>query len=218
MGYEEDEYLMLSGIQHFAFCRRQWALIHIEQEWEENVLTVEGNKLHERVDMPSLREKRGDTLFVRALPVHSREMGISGVCDMVEFTIDEQGVPINGAEGLYLPKPIEYKRGKPKKHDADLLQLTAQAICLDEMLGTSIRDAALYYQEIRHRQPVMITDDMKSRVSAIAEEMHHYHQRRHTPRVKTGKHCARCSLKHRCLPEMLEREKVSTYMMRMLDE
>src|SRR5699024_8416596 len=93
-GYNEQDYLMFSGIQHFVFCKRKWALIHVEQEWAENVLTVEGNALHEKADNPFIREKRGDTIFVRALPIHSSSLGISGICDMVEFTRDDNGIPL----------------------------------------------------------------------------------------------------------------------------
>jgi len=217
-GFEEEDYLMLSGIQHFAFCRRQWALIHIEQEWEENVLTIEGSHLHEKVDNPFMREKRGSTLYVRALPIYSRQLGISGICDMVEFKRSEHGVSLDKEEGLYHPKPVEYKRGKPKKHDSDVLQLTAQAMCLEEMLGTTISEAALYYHEIKRREPVIITKEMKQVVETMTKEMHHYYRKRYTPRVKTGKHCLRCSLRNRCMPELLERERVSTYMNRMLAE
>lgn len=217
MGYDEENYLLLSGIQHFAFCRRQWALIHIEQEWEENVLTVEGNNLHEKTDNPFLREKRGDTIYVRALPIHSRELGIVGVCDMVEFIQDENGISLDREEGLFRVTPIEYKRGKPKTHDSDILQLTTQVMCLEEMLGTEIREAFLYYHEIKRRVPVVITDEMKQRVKAMTLEMHRYYEKRYTPRVKTGKHCLRCSLQNICLPELLNREKVSTYMNRMLE-
>lgn len=216
--YNEEEYLLLSGIQHFAFCRRQWALIHIEQEWEENVLTVEGNDLHEKADNPFAREKRGGTIYVRALPVHSREIGISGVCDMVEFIQDQEGISLDREKGLYRVKPIEYKRGKPKKHDADILQLAAQSMCLEEMLGTTIHEAAIYYNEIRRREPVLITEEIKLQVGSMIKEMHHYYQKRYTPRVKTGKHCLRCSMRNICLPESLEKEKVSTYMNRMLEK
>lgn len=217
-GYNEEEYLLLSGIQHFAFCRRQWALIHIEQEWEENVLTVEGNELHEKADNPFVREKRGETIYVRALPVHSRKLGISGVCDMVEFIKCADGIPLDQEDGLYRAKPIEYKRGKPKKHDADILQLVAQSICLEEMLGTTIDEAALYYNEIKRRELVPITDEQKHRVESVIEEMHKYYKKSYTPRVKIGNHCKRCSLQNICLPELLKRERVSTYMNRMLAE
>jgi len=217
-GYNEQDYLMLSGIQHFVFCKRQWALIHVEQEWAENVLTVEGNALHEKADNPFIREKRGDTIFVRALPIHSSSLGISGICDMVEFTRDDNGIPLDKEEGLYRVKPIEYKKGKPKKHDADILQLSAQSLCLEEMLGTVIDEAALYYHEIKRREPVPITNEVRQRTKDMIKEMHHYYNRKHTPRVKTGKHCLRCSLRDICMPEMLEKEKVSTYMNRMLAE
>lgn len=218
MGYNEDQFLLLSGIQHFVFCRRQWALIHIEQEWEENVLTIEGNFLHEKSDNPEIREKRGRTIYVRALPVHSRQLGITGVCDMVEFTQDTKGITLDQEKGYYRVMPIEYKRGRPKKHDADILQLVAQVMCLEEMLSTTINQAALYYHETRRREIISITLDLKARVKEIINEMHLYYQRKHTPRVKTGKHCLQCSLKDICLPELLNREKVSTYMNRMLSE
>lgn len=216
--YNEEDYLMLSGIQHFEFCKRQWALIHIEQEWAENVLTVEGNALHEKADNPYIRERRGDTIFVRALPVHSRVLGISGICDMVEFTQTDEGIPLNREVGLYCVKPIEYKRGRPKKHKADILQLVAQTLCLEEMLSTTINEAALFYHEIKRRETIAITDTLRNKVVKIVKEMHQYYQRKHTPKVRTGRHCMQCSLRHICLPEMLEREKVSTYMNRMLAE
>lgn len=216
--YKEEEYLMLSGIQHFEFCRRQWALIHIEQEWDENIWTIEGHQLHEKVDDASIREKRGSTLYIRALPVHSSRLGINGICDMVEFTRDDNGVSIYGELGLYIPKPIEYKRGKPKRHEADILQLTAQVICLEEMLCVEINEAALFYHEIKRRENIIITDDLRNKVKYISEEMHEYYRKRYTPRVKTGKHCTSCSLRHICLPQLLERETVTTYMNRLLKE
>lgn len=216
--YKETDYLMLSGIQHFEFCRRQWALIHIEQEWDENIWTIEGHHLHEKVDDASIREKRGNTLYIRALPVHSPSLGINGICDMVEFTRDENGVSIYGEEGLYIPKPIEYKRGKPKRHDADILQLTAQVICLEEMLCVEINEAALFYHEVKRRENMIITDELRDKVKCITEEMHEYYRKRSTPRVKTGKHCSSCSLRHICLPQLLERETVTTYMNRLLKE
>ncbi len=135
---------------------------------------------------------------------------------MVEFREDDQGIPLQKEERLYLPKPIEYKRGKPKSHDADLLQLTAQVMCLEEMLGIEIQEASLYYNEVRRREDHVITSDMRQQVISMTEEMHNYYTRRYTPKVKTGKHCANCSLRHICLPELDGRESVTTYMKRML--
>ncbi|MXO79914.1 CRISPR-associated protein Cas4, partial [Paenibacillus sp. OT2-17] len=154
-GYNEEDYLLLSGLQHFNFCRRQWALIHIEQQWEENVRTIEGNHLHRKADQPMIREKRGDKLIVRALPVHSRELGITGICDVVEFICDPLGVPLAGEEGTYLPFPVEYKRGKPKRNDSDHAQLVAQVMCLEEMLVCEISKGYFYYDEIKHRVEVI---------------------------------------------------------------
>ena len=133
MEYTEDDYLMISGIQHFKFCRRQWALIHIEQQWAENEHTAVGKLMHEKVHDPYLREKRKGVIIARALPISSRELGISGECDVVEFHKCEEGVTLYGHRGLYSIYPIEYKKGKSKPTDEDRLQLAAQVLCLEEM-------------------------------------------------------------------------------------
>jgi len=167
---EDDNYLMLSGIQHFQFCKRQWAFIHIEQQWEDNVRTVEGQYLHRNADQPFTREKRGAKLVVRAMPVKSSMLGITGVCDVVEFIRDENGVPISGTEGKYTAYPVEYKRGKPKAEDEDILQLTAQAMCLEEMLLCDIDVGYLFYNEIKHRVEVPITEDLKNKVRRLSRK------------------------------------------------
>lgn len=212
MDYEdEDEYLMLSGIQHFQFCKRQWALIHIEQQWEENVRTIEGENLHQKADQPFIREKRGDKLIVRAMPIKSRELKITGVCDVVEFIRDDNGVEIDGAEGKYMAYPIEYKRGKPKSDDSDILQLTAQAMCLEEMLLCEVEKGYMYYNEIKHRVEVPLTEEYKNKVRIIVSEMRDYYDRKHTPRVKTGAFCKNCSLQNICLPNLMNKQSVKSY-------
>lgn len=211
MVYEDDDELMISGIQHFHFCKRQWALIHIEQQWEENVRTIEGQHLHRNADQPFTREKRGDKLVVRAMPVNSRELGITGICDVVEFIRDDRGVAIQGAEGKYLPFPIEYKRGKPKLDDTDVLQLTAQAMCLEEMLLCEVTLGYIFYNEIRHRIEVPLTHDLKSEVTSIVGEMQDYYRHRYTPKVKTGPFCKSCSLLHICLPKLMNKHSVKSY-------
>ncbi|MCP1123927.1 CRISPR-associated protein Cas4 [Bacillus sp. 3103sda1] len=208
---DEDDFLMLSGIQHFQFCKRQWALIHIEQQWEENVRTIEGQHLHHKADQPFLREKRGKKLIVRGMPVKSSNLQITGVCDVVEFIQDDSGVEINGAEGKYIAYPIEYKRGKPKKNDADLLQLAAQAMCLEEMLLCEINMGYMFYNEIKHRVEVPLTIKTKEKVRSIVAEMHEYYKRKHTPKVKTGSFCKSCSLQHICLPELMNKRSVKGY-------
>lgn len=218
MAYNEDEYLMLSGIQHFQFCKRQWALIHIEQQWEENVRTIEGQHLHRKADQPFIREKRGEKLTVRAMPIKSKQLGLSGICDVVEFIADPNGVSIQGAEGKYKAYPVEYKRGKPKATNEDIVQLAAQAMCLEEMLLCEIDVAYMYYHEVKRRLEVAITEELKQIVKATTEEMHGYYARRHTPKVKTGSFCKSCSLLHVCLPEVLNKRTVKGYLERKINE
>lgn len=211
MENKDEEWLMLSGIQHFQFCRRQWALIHIEQQWEENVKTIEGQYLHQKADQPMIREKRGNKLIIRALPVKSNDLRMNGICDVVEFIQDTNGVEIHGEKGRYLPFPVEYKRGRPKKDDADILQLTAQAMCLEEMLVCEVDKGYMYYHEIKHRIEVPFTDYLRQRVIDITNEMHDYYQRRYTPKVKTGSFCKSCSLQHICLPKLMNKRTVKSY-------
>lgn len=172
MVFEEENWLRLSGLQHFAFCRRQWALIHIEDRWAENYRTVDGHLMHERVHDQTFRESRGDCLTARGLAVHSAELGISGQCDAVEFHRDTNGVPLRGREGLWLPYPVEYKRGKPKEHSANELQLCAQALCLEEMLCCAVPEGALYYGEPRRRTVVTFNPELRERVRISLTEMH----------------------------------------------
>jgi CRISPR-associated exonuclease Cas4 len=201
--YREDDYLQLSGIQRFTFCRRQWALVHIEGAWEENVLTMEGKLMHERAHDPFFTEKRGNVIISRDMPICSREMGVSGACDVVEFTQDADGVRLFGREGAWMPKPVEYKRGSPKISDTDRLQLCAQAMCLEEMLSCrAIDEAHIYYGQTRRRERVPLTEELRASVHRTFEEMHGYYARKYTPRVKPSKSCNACSLKDVCLPQM----------------
>lgn len=212
-----EDYLMLSGIQHFQFCRRQWALIHIEQQWVENVKTIEGQIIHERADQPDIREKRLDRLIVRALPVHSHTLKTTGICDIVEFFKDENGVYLSKEEDRFLPFPIEYKRGKPKSGDEDIVQLVAQAICLEEMFLIEVNQGAFFYDEIKKRVPIIITKEMKLQVKKLFAEMWQYYQRQYTPKVKGGKHCKSCSLNSICLPNTMQQESVKMYIERFLE-
>lgn len=218
MGYTEDDYLMISGIQHFKFCRRQWALIHVEQQWAENVHTAVGKLMHQKVHDPYLTEKRKDTILVRALPVSSRIMGVSGECDLVEFHKCEDGIRLHGHRGMYSVYPVEYKKGKSKSTDADRLQLVAQALCLEEMFSTTISVGALFYGETRRREVVEITDDLRNEVRDMFNEMHQYYNRGYTPKVKTGKMCNSCSLKEICLPKLNKTISAKNYIAQMLRE
>ena len=202
--YSDEDLIMLSGIQHFAFCRRQWALIHVEQQWADNLRTVEGTLLHERVHDPSFTEKRGARIITRDMPVVSRKMGVSGKCDVVEFLRDDaNGITLFGRAGKWHPSPVEYKRGRAKASDVDRLQLCAQAMCLEEMLMCEeIKTAYLSYGETRRRETVALTPKLRDSVQSMFAEMHDYYRRGYTPQVKQSKSCNACSLKDICLPKL----------------
>lgn len=212
MIYAEEDLLQLSGLQHFAFCRRQWALIHIEQQWKENLRTVEGDLFHRRAHDEQMRERRGDVLILRGLSVVSHTLGISGKCDVVEFRADPGGVPLCGEEGLWVPFPVEYKRGAPKSHRADELQLCAQAMCLEEMLCYAISEGAIFYGETRRRMLVSFSTELRDQVRAMLEEMHQLYRRGHTPRVRRSRSCNACSLQEICLPALMKGNGVDTYL------
>lgn len=208
----EEDYLQLSGLQHFVFCRRQWALIHLESQWKENLRTVEGQLLHTHAHDTTLRERRGNTLILRSVSVVSHTLGISGQCDVVEFHADSNGVPIHGETGLWLADPVEYKHGSPKEHNADEMQLCAQAMCLEEMLCCTIPEGALYYGQTRHRVRVPFTDPLRDAVKSCLTEMHQLYHRGYTPKVKPTKSCNACSLKELCLPALMRGKSASHYL------
>ena len=166
-----EEYLLLSGIQHFCFCRRQWALIHLEQQWQENLRTAEGRLDHARCHDDTLREKRGNLLTVRGMRVVSHTLCLRGICDVVEFHADPDGVLLQGQEGRWLPLPVEYKHGTSKQSDADRQQLCAQAIALEEMLVCDVPRGALYYAADRRREMVEFTPELREATRHTAAEM-----------------------------------------------
>jgi len=216
--YSEEEYLLLSGIQHFCFCKRQWALGYIEQLWEENVLTLEGRLIHERVHESTSAETRRDKIISRGMAVSSAKLGCSGACDVVELHYDDEGVTIFGREGRFRPVPIEYKRGSPKENDADRLQLCAQAMCLEEMLLCEIQAGYLFYNEIRRREKVDFDLTLRDKVYRLFEEMHDYVKRQYTPKVKSSKSCKACSIVNLCVPKLNKGKPVQGYIDEMLGE
>lgn len=210
--YNEEDFLQLSGLQHFKFCRRQWALIHIENQWKENYRTTDGAIFHENAHNSSFSESRGDRLITRDMRIFSPTLGVSGACDVLEFYRGSTGIPLKNREGLWQPYPIEYKRGKPKEDAADALQLCGQAMCLEEMLCCEIPIGALYYGEVRRRTEVAFTEELRQEVRTLLEEMHALYERGHTPKVKPTKSCNACSLKELCLPKLMRRKSVEVYL------
>ena len=219
--YTEEDMLMLSGIQHYMFCPRQWALIHMEQEWEDNRLTVEGHLLHKRVDDPFYRQKNGGTITLRSVPIASKELGLYGISDAIELIPSKDEINwISHPQysGHWLPLTIEYKRGKPKVDERDEIQLTAQVMCLEEMYKIHIDQGALYYGETKHRQIIGINESLRNLTKECAEEMHRIFGSGVLPCVEKRGHCRNCSLRNLCIPSSKECPKASFYLNKYLYE
>lgn len=212
-----QEYLMISGIQHFIFCKRQWALIHIEQQWGENYFTIDGQIKHDKVDSRA-EELKNEVRIFRSMPIVSHALKIYGKCDVVEFKPDENGFHFSKYGKRYKVYPVEYKRGRPKTDESDIMQLLAQAMCLEEMLGLDIEEGACFYFETRRRLPVIFTPKLREDLVSIIKEMNNYYRRRYTPRVKKSAKCRSCSLKDMCLPELEGTVPVAEYMEKRLRE
>ena len=204
-----DDFAMISALQHFLFCKRQCALIHVEGVWDENWLTATGSVMHEHVDSRA-SESRRDLRQATSLRLFSRRLGITGIADMVEFhssasECDAGGrkvaARLPGAAGFWRPFPVEYKRGKPKAHRADEVQLCAQAFCLEEMLGVEIPAGALFYGTTRHRTDVPFDDALCRLTQEVADGVRSLLASGLTPPPEYGKQCAACSLVEECQPK-----------------
>ena len=187
--------------------------MHLENQWADNVKTVEGNILHEHCHDTDFTESRGDLLIVRGLYFSSYKLGVTGQCDVVVFTRrnDGKGAVLFGREGTWNICPVEYKKGRPISGLTDSSQLCGQALCLEEMFGCRIEYGYLYYGEPRKRQKVIFTDDLRTQVKDMLKEMHEYYKRGYTPKVKTTPKCKSCSLKDICLPKLCKNISVAAY-------
>lgn len=210
MPYSEDDLLPISALQHLLFCERQCALIHIEGQWAENRLTVEGRHLHDTAH-GDRAELRGGVRISRGLPLRSFRLGLVGKADVVEF----HSAP--GAQRRR-PFPVEYKRGRPKKHDADRVQLCAQALCLEEMLGTPVPAGALFYGRTRRRLDVLFDGRLRQLTHDTAKHLHALIASRRTPVAVREPKCDSCSLLNICLPDAMGlRRSAARYLARALD-
>jgi CRISPR-associated exonuclease Cas4 len=215
---DETEYLQIAGIQHFAFCRRQWALIHIEQQWEENFFTIDGEIKHETVNKGVRQEKFKNKRVLRSLHVISHELEIQGICDVVELREDPKGEYFSKYDNYYTVFPIEYKRGKEKRNQSDILQLTAQCLCLEEMMGVDIHQGAIFYFETRNRVNITFTSELRENVKHMISEMNQYYKRAYTPRPKKKPKCKGCSLREICLPKLSKVQSASHYIKEVVEE
>lgn len=204
---DEEAYLALSGIQHFYYCQRQWALIHIEKQWAENARTFGGQLMHKKADDPFSTESRGSLLISRSLPLCSHRLRVQGIADVVEFRQAAQGVVLQGRAGLWQPVPVEYKYGQPKEDEVDIVQLTAQAVCLEEMFRTQIPAGHLYYGKTRQRISVEFTQARRQLVEQLCEAMRRMLRAGKTPPAQYRNSCKNCSLCQLCLPQLSKRKR-----------
>ncbi len=217
MLYKEEDIIQLSGIQHFAFCPRQFALVYIELQWKENLLTTKGKIFHEKVDDPYKMDSSKSLIVWRSVNLISYHLGLAGRADVIEFKKNKSGIKLQNKQGRWLPYPVEYKCGKPKPDQRDEVQLCAQAICIEEMFSTNINEGCLFYGEIRRRTVVRFTKELRKLVTDYAEEMHHLVQHTITPLPVYKPHCKSCSLFDICLPKNInKRNTVAAYLKREL--
>lgn len=193
----EADLVPLSALQHYLYCPRQCALIHIERLWAENRFTAEGRILHDKTDMPG-SETRHSVKTVRAMPIRSFRLGITGKADVVELHMHNRKLQ---------PYPVEYKRGRPKAHQADEVQLCAQAIALEEMFGADVSEGSLFYGKTRRRQGVVFDAELRALTAQVANETRALLESGLTPSpVYEAKKCDTCSLLELCKPKRLTRK------------
>ena len=205
---DDDAFIPISALQHYLYCPRQCALIHLEQQWAENRLTAEGRLLHERTDMPRVA-RRKDVRTVAALPLVHVELGITGRADIVEF---------NGHGPRETVLPVEYKRGRPKGHRADEVQLCAQALCLESMLECSIPHGALFYGKTRRRKEIAFDDVLRNLTREVIVATRAMLLSGRTPGARyDARRCEACSLLEVCQPHVLGRD-VAAWLRAMLAE
>lgn len=205
--YSEDDYIQLAALQHFIFCPRQCALIHVEQLWEENRLTAEGRVTHERVHDEGVEKRKGVNIE-RGVSLCSKQLGLIGKADIVEFRHTSAGTEVF---------PVEYKHGKPKVDDCDKVQLCAQAICLEEMLGGKIERGAIFYGKIRRRLDVEFDCALRKVTSDTARRLHGLIKSGKTPPPEYAKRCENCSLVDMCMPKAMGGRKVERYISDMVE-
>lgn len=217
--YKEDELLPISGLTHFAYCERRAILVLVEQQWHENKFTAEGQQMHEHVHSQDV-ENRKEIRTVCGLKIHSLQLGLTGVADIVEFektTTNIKAISINGSIDKWMIYPVEYKRGKPDNRYCDEIQLCAQAICLEEMLHAEISEGALYYGTPRRRVEIKFDNKLRSETSTLAKRLHETYVKQNIPKAVYAKHCDNCSLVNICMPHLCENIKASAYIDTYLD-
>lgn len=206
--YTEDDFIMISALQHYIFCPRQCGLIHIDEVWQDNLFTVRGEILHEKVDTDSY-ETRGDVKTVRGLRIHSYKYGLVGRCDVVEFKDTSKGKEI---------LPVEFKAGEPKEDVSDKAQLCAQVLCLEEMLNVEISKAAFFYGKIRRRNIIEITNELREQTEEVISKVRVLVDSKNVPIIEYSSKCRNCSLVFICQPKALNKKKLNQYIQNLFEQ
>jgi CRISPR-associated exonuclease Cas4 len=204
--FTEDEFIQISALQHYVFCPRQCALIHVEDAWHENVFTVRGDILHEKVDTDTY-ETRGTLKTVRGLRIHSSRLGIVGRCDVVEFLNPTE----NGQTGMSV-RPVEFKSGQPKEDLSDKVQLCAQALCLEEMMNTQVKSGAFFYGKIRRRVQLELDNELRKQTEEVIAAVRDIVTRKYVPVAEYAEKCRHCSLEEICMPKAMNNKKLKKYL------
>ena len=215
--FSDEDLLPISGLQHLTFCERQWALIHMEMEWDENVRTVEGKQLHESVHEQGTNVRSG-VRMARGLRLRSLALGLYGVADLMEFQPHDNGATLPELPGRWHPYPVEYKRGRKRYDRADETQLCAQALCLEEMLNVTVPKGAIFYGQPRRRSEIDLTADLRAEVSRLCSRARELYDSRKIPPPRAGKHCSNCSLEDVCMPNLAIKDKSAKYVTNILKE
>lgn len=214
---DESGYIMISALQHYMFCPRQWGLLHLEQVWAENRLTMEGKLLHENAHTEKTT-RQGDIIVARALRVCSHKLQLTGQADVVEFHPAQDApvagtVSLSGREGRWLVYPVEYKHGKPKSNRCDEVQLCAQAMCLEEMLGVEIIEGAFFYGQPRRRYSVCFDEPLRTITANLTDTILRLQAAAQTPTASYSKKCDNCSIVEQCCPKITGvKKKVEHYL------
>lgn len=196
----EDDFVPISALQHMLYCPRQCALIHLERQWADNVLTAEGHLLHTKVD-DGRKETRSGIKTWRSVPMSSKSLGVFGVADVVEMHDGDQ------------PYPVEYKRGRPKSHRADEVQLCAQAICLEEMLATEVGEGALFYGRTQRRKTILFDAELRDLTRSVASNTRELLRQSELPRpIDDKSKCRNCSLVDVCRPALSRGRSVGAWL------
>lgn len=199
--YSEDEFLTLSSLRHFCYCKHLWGLTQLENYWSDNYYTTKGHIAHQKTDNPFIEDKRKNTLIVRSLHISSKRLGLQGVLDTVEFIKSDNGIALTKHPGKWIPHVVEYKESKTDQGIEDVMQTIAQVICLEETFQCTIDSCYIYYRKTNQKIKIPITNDLRTQVQQLSNTMHDYYDNCTIEMPHYSKKCKGCALINICNPK-----------------